>query len=548
MTIAIVSFDMRQIRLSVLTFALCVAFIGVATPAAAEPEPGSAGWIFDPGKVVAIDLTLSPSAEAELEAEPDEYVEGGFAISTTDGVPGGEEHLVESRDPVGIRLKGSAKGSFRPLSGKAAFKIKFKQFPGGSKFEGLKKLTLNNMVEDFSLIHETLAYTAYRGAGLPASRTGYAFVRLNGSDYGLYLDVEDMDDVGLERWFGEFDDPQHLYEGESGADVTPGSDALPAGEGGFEVDEGDEGNLDDLRALIAAVNSTEGEGWSAAVTPVADLTELTRMWAVEKYVAHWDGYAGQAGKFQPNNYFLYSDSSGVFQMIPWGADETWERRLPFDGPAGLMFNRCLADPACEALYEKELRSVGRAIDGLDLGSLGEAEAELLEPWEEADPRLENPGLVEGAVAKTLSFVADRPGEVEDWLGPEPVVTPPGDTPAPALSSAPTVQPAPRPIAKAGLRIDRIHAAARALVTHLEVAAAGKVRQTATIRSADGPLNACSAQATMSEAGDVTLACDLSKEVRRRSRGRWLRLEVRTRFAPWEGDAETVTQRAFLPRS
>jgi CotH protein len=85
------------------------------------------------------------------------------------------------------------------------------------------------------------------------------------------------------------------------------------------------------------------------------------MWAVEKYVGHWDGYAAQPGKFQPNNYFLYSDPSGVFQMIPWGTDETWERRLPFDGPAGLMFNRCLVDPACEALYRKELRSVGRAI-------------------------------------------------------------------------------------------------------------------------------------------------------------------------------------------
>ena len=319
-----------------LAFALWAAFAAAAaTPAAAEPEPGSAGWIFDPSKVVAIDLTLSPAAEAELEADPDEYVEGGFAISTTDGVPGGEEHLVESRSLVGIRLKGSAQGSFRKLSGKAAFKVKFnfenEKGEKGKKYLGLKKLTLNNMVEDFSLVHETLAYAAYRGAGLPASRTGYAFVRVNGHDYGLYLDVEDMDDVGLERWFGKFGDPQHLYEGESGVDVTPGVEALPAGDGGFEVDEGDEGNLEDLEALVAAVNSTEGEGWSAAVDPVADLTELTRMWAVEKYVGHWDGYAGQAGKFQPNNYFLYSDPSGVFQMIPWGTDETWERRLPFDG-------------------------------------------------------------------------------------------------------------------------------------------------------------------------------------------------------------------------
>jgi hypothetical protein len=535
---------MWEIRLSALVFALCAAFAAVASPAAAEPEPGDAGWIYDPGKVVVIDLTLSPGAEAELEA--------GFAISTTDGVPGGEEHLVESRSPVGIRLKGGAKGSFRPLSGKAAFKVKFKQFPGGSKFEGLKKLTLNNMVEDFSLIHETLAYAAYRGAGLPASRTGYAFVRVNGHAYGVYLTVEDMDDVGLERWFGKFDDPQHLYEGEAGADVKPGADALPVGEGGFEVDEGDEASLADLKALIAAVNSTEGEGWSAAVAPVADLAEMTRMWAVEKYVGHWDGYAGQAGTFQPNNYFLYSDPAGVFQMIPWGTDETWERRLAFDGPAGLMFNRCLADPACEALYRQELGSVSDAIAGLHLDSLGSSEAELLKPWEEVDPRLEHPELVEEAVTETLAYVAGRTQEAEEWLEPEPDEKPPPDEePSPIVAQLSVIQPAseppPGPTPDAGLRIRWIHAVAGAVTTRLRIPAAGEVKQAATLRTAAGTINACSDEAGAAGAGEVTLDCELSKEVLRRSRARWLKLEVRTRFVPRNGEAESLTRRALLPR-
>lgn len=531
---------------------LCAAFASAATPAAAEPEPGSAGWIYDPGKVVAIDLTLSPSAESELEAEPDEYVEGGFAISTTDGVPGGEEDLVESRSLVGIRLKGSAAGSFRPLSGKAAFKVKFNyenaKGEKGKKYLGLKKLTLNNMVEDFSLVHETLAYAAYRGVGLPASRTGYAFVRVNGQPYGLYLNIEDIDDVALERWFGKFEDPQHLYEGEAGADAIPGAEALPPGEGGFEVDEGDESNLSDLEALIAAVNSTAGEGWSAAIAPAADLAEMTRMWAVEKYVGHWDGYAGKAGQFQPNNYFLYSDPMGVFQMIPWGTDETWERRLPFDGPSGRMFDRCLADPACEALYRKELRSVGKTIESLHLEALGATEAALLEPWEDADPRLEHPDLVEEAVAKTLSFIADRPGELEEWLGTEPVETPPGETPVD--TPIPTGQPAPvvQPPSESGLRIRRIHAGGGVLRTHLLAPAPGQVKQVATIRTADGSIGACSAEASVPEAGGLTLDCDLSAEVRRRSRARWLKIDVRIRFESQGGEAETLTRRVLLLRS
>ena len=45
---------------------------------------------------------------------------------------------------------------------------------------------------------------------MPASRTGYAYVRVNGSDYGVYLNVETLDDVSLPRWFAS---TGHLYEG-----------------------------------------------------------------------------------------------------------------------------------------------------------------------------------------------------------------------------------------------------------------------------------------------------------------------------------------------
>ena len=100
---------------------------------------------------------------------------------------------------------------------------------------GLRKMTLNNMVQDPSMVHETLAYASFRAAGVPASRTGYAYVRLNDNDIGVYLDLENLDEIGLKRIFGSFDDEtQHLYEGEQGDDVFPG------GEAGFEVDEGSE--------------------------------------------------------------------------------------------------------------------------------------------------------------------------------------------------------------------------------------------------------------------------------------------------------------------
>ena len=68
---------------------------------------------------------------------------------------------------MSVRLKGKA--SFMPLSGKAAFKLKFGKT---ERFLGLKKMTLNNMVEDPSMLRETLSYAAFRAAGFPPREPG----------------------------------------------------------------------------------------------------------------------------------------------------------------------------------------------------------------------------------------------------------------------------------------------------------------------------------------------------------------------------------------
>ena len=154
-----------------------------------------------------------------------------------------------------------------------------------------------------------------------------------GSNYGVHLNVETYDDVSLlPHWFAS---TQHLYEAD-----TPGVDVRPDSQDEFEVDEGDP-PLTDLEALIAAANDNAGD-WSDGMSGVADLDEMAKMWAVERYVGHWDGYAGVALPFdppvRPNNYYLHSDESGLFSMLPWGTDQTWGTDVEFDEPAGgLLF-------------------------------------------------------------------------------------------------------------------------------------------------------------------------------------------------------------------
>jgi hypothetical protein len=299
---------MKAIQLVVLTLVVS-ALGGLWAQSAAADEAAS---IYDPSRMHVIRLTLPQKSREGLAADRDKYQPGTFSLAETDGTPGGEGPF---STPVNVKIKLKGSASYRPLSEKSAFKIKFEEAP----FRGLRTITLNNMVEDPSMIHETFAYTAFRGAGVPASRTGYAYVYVDGEDFGVHLNIEALDQIALEKLFGSFNPAtQHLYEGEDAHDVSPG------GAGAFEIDEGEKSNRADLEALIDAVNSSGPPDWATRVAPVADLQEMTRMWAAEKYIGQWDGYAGSEAEWLPNNYYLYSEPSGRFKMMPWGNDESWQ--------------------------------------------------------------------------------------------------------------------------------------------------------------------------------------------------------------------------------
>lgn len=488
--------------------------------------------MYQPQTIVVIDLDIPPASVQALEEEEDhgDYHPAEFSLSTPAGTPVGVE-ATSAPLKVEVRLKGHFNSSFRPLTEKAAFKLKFNKT---ERYLGLKKMTLNNMVEDPSMIHETLAYSLYRATGVPASHTGYAYLRVNGEDYGAYLNIETLDDLAMEKRFdGTFDDPQHLYEGESGTDIVPG------GAPEFEVDEGDEADRGDLEALIAAVDSEAGPEWLSQVTTVADLREMTRVWAVDKYAGFWDGYAGQEGDSQPNNYYLYSDPLGVFQMFPWGTDETWERRLAFDGPAGVMFNRCLADPGCAAMYREALSEVRQAVAGLDLDSLAAQTAARLQSWQqlEGSRREYSAAEIAEGVAQARAFIAGRRGELAAWLGID--------------ESAPIAPPPLAPVSAAPARrvhVDHSSVVDGVLVTHLDAPAAGRVKQRVKFHAAKGFVGACAANLATAKPGAVTLRCPLSRGARRHIAARWLRLAVETSFRPLGGTGEGLSYSVIAHRA
>jgi hypothetical protein len=360
---------------------------GIPTPAGANVAvpAGSvvdrAAWMFDPMRELGIRLTIDPMDIERLVADPLTYVPAAFQMQDTSGI-------WQPAIPmdVGVRVKGgwgSRRGDIYGPGGltirddKVSLKIKFNFSVKGQRFFGLKKLTLNNMVQDASMVHETLSYQLFRELGIIAPRTGFSGVSINGESRGLYLLLEPYDEVAL-AWHAT--DVAHLYEAAHALVETStivyadlNARALPLT---FPVDYGDKLDTRDLAALVAAVEGTTS--LSSAARALLDLDEIGAFFAVEKFINHWDGYSSNV-PWAPNNYYLLSDTAGRFRMLPWGVDFTW-RLVYMPGidangldslarGAGVLFGLCLTDDRCAASYRRTLAVITTlASKYQDLGS------------------------------------------------------------------------------------------------------------------------------------------------------------------------------------
>jgi hypothetical protein len=553
----------RTRRLAGLALAVCVlvCLTAAASATASVSLPATAAEMYEPGRIVAIELTLLPESRKKLEEEPetDEYQPGTFSLAATDGTPAGTGAFTAPIN-VEIRLKGG-KGSFKDLSGKAGFKIKFAK---ANPFLGLRKMTLNSMVQDPSMVREARAYEAFRALGIKAPNTGYAFVKLDGEVYGTYLNIESLDKVALEKRFGKFlDPPQHLYEGEYGADVGTASPTTPQEAEkaalGFEVDEGDDKERGDLEMLITAVNAG-ASGWLGRVGEHADLAEMTRMWAVERYIGHWDSYSGyypspepdpEAEKLLPNNYYLYSDPSGRFQMLPWGTDRTWDERLDFDAPGGVLFDDCLADVGCAAIYRAAAEEVLKTLPSLGLSTKARCAAEALRPFQQAEAEAAtatrvppSATLIADRVHADRVFMESRAAELADWLGV------PG--PAPDHSEPPCVEPERTPPppgipSRHEVHLNRVAVAARVLVAHLSTDSSGSVDLRATLRTRRGRVSACRRDDRRVAPGFSTLRCRLTPAARKFLSLRWRKMRVAVVFTAPDGASDLDRTRVVVPR-
>ena len=331
-------------------------------------------------------------------------------------------------DDVGVRKKGFL-GSLSEE--KPSLKIGFDKFTEDQALGGvLRRVTLNNSVQDPSLLNTCMAYQVFAAAGLPAPRCNYARVAVNGEPLGLYVHVEDIERSLLERAFA--DAGGNLYEGTV-------SDFRPEFRGTIDKKTNrDSGDWSDVDAVVAALQDPSPAGLEALAAAV-DLAQFLTFWAAEALVGHWDGYSGDR-----NNFYVYREPEGRFTFIPWGADDTFRTTdNPFDdfvSPPSVMAHGAIAhrlygDAEWRARYAARLRELLDTVwDEAELLRRSERMAAIVQTHALPERRAEAAGDAD----RVRQYIRGRRAEIVADLQPAPPDWPWPLAPAEVCMGEPTV--------------------------------------------------------------------------------------------------------------
>lgn len=322
----------------------------------------------------------------------------------------------------GVRKKGFLGSA--SLS-KPSLKVSFDEYEVGREAFGVEGLTLNNSRQDPSFVKTCLAMKVFLDAGLPASRCNFAHVTVNGTDMGVYVNIEPVNKRMLARHFK--DNTGNLYEGQL-SDFRPGWSATYE----KKTNEADP-DRSDLDAVTDALTKPDGE-LESALGAAVDIDTFMKYWATETLTAAWDGYTNNL-----NNHFVYTDpSTGKTVFLPWGPDMSFDADDPFlpasrpqsVSAKGKVARRLYAVPAFQAKYVSamnDLLNTAWKEDAL-LAEIDRIQ-KLIEPY------LPGGSNASGPTDQVRSFVEGRRNVITAELSPNPPAWP---FPEPAVACLSTV--------------------------------------------------------------------------------------------------------------
>jgi spore coat protein H len=243
--------------------------------------------------------------------------------------------------PVRVRLRGASAREFP----KKSWRI---EFPSGVEFDGRRKHNLVAEYQDSTLMAEKLGYDLLLAMGVPAPRTRYVRLNINGAYEGVYLDIERVDKDFLDN-HGFDDDDATIYRcGSKDCEFKPWRVHYQRD---WEKETNEREGREDIRALVDALNHTPEPDFVRVLGERVELERYLRAMVVDALI----------GNFiieDSRSYVIHDRVTGRWSYVPWdlnNANATW---WPTYGP-GMepvvnhpLFNFSITDTWVLRLYER----------------------------------------------------------------------------------------------------------------------------------------------------------------------------------------------------
>ncbi len=205
---------------------------------------------------------------------------------------------------VGLRFRGGRPRLFR----KKSLKLRLQH----GLLEGRRVVNLNAAAMDDDYMTEPLAYDFYRWCGVPAGETRFVRVQLNGSFWGLFVDVEQVDEKYLEC--RGIPPGGALYKAVGiASNLSPLEETQYTYEEQYEKKTRRSEPYDDLIEFIHGLAETDDPELFLEENLEVEL--FARYLAATNLMCVWDAIQ--------HNYYLYRPPGGRWLVIPWDLDHAW---------------------------------------------------------------------------------------------------------------------------------------------------------------------------------------------------------------------------------
>ena len=282
--------------------------------AASQPVIPGKGYVYNDSIVPKIDILIRSDFLDQIFADPaSDYEYPATFIFTT---PAGSDTVPD----VGFRLRGNTSRN----SAKKSYKVSFNTFVPGRKFHGLEKMNINGEHNDPSIMRAKLCWDMLRYLEVPASRANHVQLYVNRVYYGLYLNVEHIDEQFVRTRFG--DNHGNLYKCLWPADLVYLGDRqdsyklLHESRRAYDLVTNKEyDDIQDLVNLIRVLSSASKGTFTCEFEKVFNISGYIKICAFDILTGNWDNYS-----YLKNNFYLYMNPvTGRFEFIPYDLDNTF---------------------------------------------------------------------------------------------------------------------------------------------------------------------------------------------------------------------------------